>query len=67
MVIGLTNAGPDLDKASFLAAVEAISDYQDIFGYRLQFGPNDHKGVSESILSVVENGRWKTLATAITY
>jgi len=67
IVTGLTNAGPDLDKASFLAAVEAISDYQDIFGYRLQFGPNDHKGVSESILSVVENGRWKTLATAITY
>ncbi|MDA0273357.1 MAG: ABC transporter substrate-binding protein [Proteobacteria bacterium] len=67
VVTALENAGRDLDKAGFLAATEAITDYQDIFGYRIQFGPGDHKGVSESILSVVENGKWKTLATAISY
>jgi branched-chain amino acid transport system substrate-binding protein len=67
VVTALQNAGPDLDKAAFLAATEAITDYQDIFGYRIQFGPGDHKGVSESLLSVVEDGKWKTLATAITY
>ena len=67
VVTALQNAGPDLDKATFLAATEAITDYQDIFGYRIQFGPGDHKGVSESLLSVVEDGKWKTLATAITY
>tara|TARA_B110000483_G_scaffold94232_1_gene116009 strand:- start:1379 stop:1645 length:267 start_codon:yes stop_codon:yes gene_type:complete len=48
-------------------ATEAITDYQDIFGYQIQFGPGDHKGVSESLLSVVEGGKWKTLATAISY
>ncbi len=67
VVTALENAGPDLDTAGFLAATEAITDYQDIFGYQIQFGPEDHKGVSESLLSVVENGKWKTLATAISY
>jgi hypothetical protein len=48
-------------------ATEAITDCQDIFGYQIQFGPGDHKGVSESLLFVVEGGKWKTLATAISY
>lgn len=29
--------------------------------------PNDHKGVSESVLSVVENGRWVTKAESVSY
>lgn len=67
MVHALTAAGPDLTREAFIAAVENITDYEDIFGYRVQFGPGDHNGVSESVLSVVENGKWKTLATAISY
>ncbi len=67
IVTALTNAGADLNRENFLAAVTGINDYQDLFGYRVEFGPGDHSGVSESVLSVVENGRWKTLATAISY
>ena len=67
VVTALENAGPELNRAGFLAATEAITDYQDIFGYQIQFGPGDHKGVSESLLSVVEGGKWKTLATATSY
>ena len=67
VVTALESAGPDLTREKFLNAVESITDYRDIFGYRIQFGPDNHKGVSESVLSVVENGRWKTLATAISY
>ena len=67
VVEALDRAGPDLTRDSFLAGIESITDYTDLFGYRVQFGPGDHKGVSESVLSVVENGRWKTLATAISY
>ena len=67
VVTALESAGPDLTRERFLNAVESITDYRDIFGYRIQFGPDNHKGVSESVLSVVENGRWKTLATAISY
>lgn len=67
IITALEAAGRDLDTTTFLAAVEGITDYEDIFGYRVQFGPGDHNGVSESVLSVVENGKWKTLATAISY
>lgn len=67
VIEGLERAGRDLTRDSFISAVESITDYTDLFGYRIQFGPGDHKGVSESVLSVVDGGRWKTLATAISY
>ena len=67
VVVALRRAGPDLSRESFLKAMESIDDYTDIFGYKIELGPNDHKGVSESVLSVVENGKWKTLATSISY
>lgn len=66
-VLALEKAGRNLTRESFIEAVESITDYEDIFGYRLQFGPGDHKGVSESVLSVVRSGRWETLAIAISY
>ena len=67
VVLALEKAGPGLTRESFIQALEQITDYTDIFGYRIVFGPGDHKGVDESVLSVVENGRWKTLATTISY
>jgi branched-chain amino acid transport system substrate-binding protein len=67
IVTALQRSGPDLDKQKFLAATESITDYEDIFGYRIQFGAGDHKGVNESVLSVVKDGRWETLATSIAY
>ncbi len=67
VIEALERAGPDLDRDSFVAAMESITDYTDIFGYRIAFGEGDRKGVNESILSVVEDGQWKTLANAITY
>ncbi len=67
VVKGLENAGRDLTVDSFIAGLEAIHDYEDIFGYRLSFGPDDHQGVSESALSQIKDGRWHTLAESITY
>lgn len=67
VVKGLENAGRDLTVDSLIAGLEAIHDYQDIFGYRLSFGPDDHEGVSESTLSQIKNGRWHTLAESISY
>lgn len=67
VVKGIENAGRDLTVDSLIAGLEAIHDYEDIFGYRLSFGPNDHKGVSESTLSQIRNGRWHTLAESISY
>lgn len=66
-VEALEIAGRDLTVEALIAALESITDYQDIFGYRVSFGPDNHKGVSESTLSQVRDGRWVTLAESISF
>ncbi|MFQ5353272.1 MAG: ABC transporter substrate-binding protein, partial [Candidatus Binatia bacterium] len=67
LVRALEAAGRDLTRERLIEALEGITDYQDLFGYNLAFGPGDHKGVSASVLSVVRNRRWETLAESISY
>lgn len=67
LLVALQNAGPDLDVEALIAGMEAMSDYEDIFGYHLSFGPDDHKGVDESILMTVKDGRWVRLDESIRY
>lgn len=67
IVKALEGAGRDLTRESFIEAMEGITDYTDVFGYHLSFGPKDHKGVSESVLSVVRDGRWHTVAESVSY
>ncbi len=67
MVLALEKAGPDLTTEKLVSAMESITDYTDIFGYRVSFGPDKHSGATESVLSQVQNGRWVTLQEAITY
>ena len=66
-VEALEAAGRDLTREKLIAAIEGISNYTGIFGYEVAFGPDDHKGVSESALSVIRDGRWVTLGTSIRY
>ena len=67
VVRGLELAGRDLTREKIIAALESLSEYTDIFGNRLTFGPNDHRGVDSSTLSQVRDGRWMTTDTVITY
>jgi len=67
VVKALEGAGRELTQDTLIAAMEQISDYTDLFGYRLSFGPQDHKGVKESALSTVVNGRWQTAPESIRY
>ena len=67
LVKALEKAGPELTVDALIQALESFSDYQDMFGYRLSFSPSNHKGVSESVLSVVQDGRWVTKAESVTY
>lgn len=67
LVTALEKAGPDLTAEGLITALESISDYEDVFGYHMTFGPDDHKGVDESILMTVKDGRWVKLAESITY
>lgn len=64
---GLEIAGRDLTRAGLMAALESLSEYTDLFGNKLSFGANDHKGVDHSTLSQVQNGRWVTLDTEIAF
>jgi hypothetical protein len=58
-VIALQKAGRDLTLEKFIAAVEGIKDYQDIFGSPKQtFGPNKHLGNDQVFMAQVKNGRW---------
>lgn len=66
-VQALEIAGRDLTREKLIAAFESMHDVTDRFGYHLSFGPDDHKGASESVLSVVRDGRWVTLAQRISY
>ena len=66
-VLALENAGRDLTVDGLLKGVEAIADYQDIFGYRVSFSAEKHGGVRESVLSQVRNGRYVVLAEAVSY
>ncbi|MBT8077432.1 MAG: ABC transporter substrate-binding protein [Gammaproteobacteria bacterium] len=67
IALALERAGRDLTVDKFIEALESIDDYQDIFGYKVSFGPDKHKGVTESTLSQVQDGRWRTLAESVSY
>ena len=67
VVRGLEIAGRDLTREKMIAALETLTEYTDIFGNQLSFGPDDHRGVDSSTLSQVRDGRWVKLDTVITY
>jgi branched-chain amino acid transport system substrate-binding protein len=67
MMKAFERAGRDLTLESFLAALESIDDYTDLFGYRVSFGPDRHNGAQESVLVQVQGGRWVQLDQAISY
>src|SRR5215813_2568619 len=58
-VQGLKNAGKDLTTDSFIAGLEKIKDYADIFnGPPVTFGPKIRQGANSSFLAEVKGGRW---------
>ncbi len=66
-VEALRRAGRDLTTLGLVQAMESITDYTDIFGYSVSFGPDKHSGATESVLSQVRDGRWVKLEEAISY
>lgn len=67
VVRALENAGHDLTTETLVGGMEQIGEYTDLFGYRLSFGPGEHQGVRESVLSTVVDGRWQTMAESVSY
>jgi branched-chain amino acid transport system substrate-binding protein len=63
-VQALKNAGKDLTADSFVAGMEAIKDYRDIFGSPvISFSPTKHQGSNQSYLCVVKDGKWQVADT----
>ena len=59
-VQALKNGGKDLTPDTFVAGMELIKDYQDIFGSpKISFSATKHQGSNESFLCVVKNGKWE--------
>ena len=58
-IAALEKAGRTLTLDSFIAAMEGMKDWHDIFeGPALSLSPTDHHASSRSFLSVVKNKRW---------
>jgi branched-chain amino acid transport system substrate-binding protein len=59
LMLGLERAGKDLTLDSFIAGMESIKDYHDIFGSPpMGFGPKKRQGSNESFLAQVHDGHW---------
>lgn len=68
VVQALEKAGPDLTVASFTAALQQISGYQDIFGGpTISFGPDKHIGTSQALVAQVKNGKWQPVTGSMNY
>ena len=59
LMVGLEKTGKDLTLDSFIAGMESIKDYHDIFGSPpMGFGPKKRQGSNESFLAQVHDGHW---------
>lgn len=60
LIEGLTKAGRNLSLDSFVAGMESIRDFNDIFGSPpMTFGPNVRQGSNQSYVAVVRAGKWQ--------
>jgi branched-chain amino acid transport system substrate-binding protein len=59
MLAALEKAGRDLTVDSFIAAMDGMNDWRDIFeGPPLSLSPTNHHASNQSFLSVVKDTRW---------
>ena len=64
VVLALQKAGRDLTADSFIAALESIKDYHDIFGSpTMNFSATKHQGSNEAFLAQVKDGHWVQVGT----
>jgi branched-chain amino acid transport system substrate-binding protein len=65
VVLALQRGGKDLTTDSFVAGMESIKDWHDIFGSpAMSFSATKHQGSNESFLCVVKSGKWVPVSTS---
>jgi branched-chain amino acid transport system substrate-binding protein len=68
IVRALQDAGPDLTLERFLAALEGIEEYQDMFGGpTLSLSPTKHQAANYLNLYQVADGNWVTVEQNISF
>lgn len=61
-VRGLQAAGKALTTESFIKGMESLNYADNLMGTQSDYGPNDHQGANENIVSVVKDGKWVEVA-----
>jgi len=68
LALGLKNAGRDLTVDSFVAGLEQIRDYRNIFGSSpITLTPKDHLGARRSYVAQLKSGKWELLTKDLYY
>jgi branched-chain amino acid transport system substrate-binding protein len=62
MIRAMEAAGPDLTHESFQQGMESLDFYDALSDAQVKYGPGDHLGVEDVVISIVENGQWKMLS-----
>ncbi|EBA18741.1 branched-chain amino acid ABC transporter, periplasmic substrate-binding protein [Roseobacter sp. SK209-2-6] len=62
VVRALEAAGQDLTHESFIKGMESLNYFDDLTDSKVTYGPDDHRGADDIVISVVENGKWKVLS-----
>ena len=62
MLRALEVAGAELSQEAFIAAMETLEYYDALSDAQVTYGPSDHRGVDDIVISVVENGKWREVA-----
>lgn len=61
LVRALEEAGPELTQEAFIAAMERLDYYDALSDAQVTYGPDDHRGVDDIVISVVESGMWREI------
>lgn len=62
VVRALEAAGQELTHESFIKGMESLNYFDDLTDSKVTYGPDDHRGADDIVISVVENGKWKVLS-----
>jgi branched-chain amino acid transport system substrate-binding protein len=62
LVKALEAAGPDLTQDSFRAGMESLNYRSDLLDATIAYSADNHQGVNDITISVVENGLWKLVS-----
>ena len=66
VVLALQKAGRDLTADTFIAGLESIKDYNDIFGSpTMSFSATKHQGSNAAFLTQVKDGKWVQVGTEL--